>query len=86
MVNQAKLHAFRTTPVYQHGFLVPRNHDQAIELDIKNNNSLWQDAEKLELDAILDYNAFCDQGRMVPSPVGYKKIQVHFVYAVKHDG
>jgi hypothetical protein len=86
MVRQAQLHSFRTAPVYQHGFLVPRNHDQAIELDAKNNNSFWQDAEKLELDAILGYNAFRDQGRLAPAPVGHKKIQVHFVYAVKHDG
>ena len=53
MVRQAQLHSFRTAPVYQHGFLVPRNHEQALELDAKNNNSYWQDAEKLELDAAL---------------------------------
>ena len=76
MVNQAKLHSFRTAPVYQHGYLVPRNHDQAVELDLKNNNTKWQDAEKLELNAILDYNSFDDKGRFAPAPAGHKRVVI----------
>jgi hypothetical protein len=33
LANQAKLHSFRTKPVYMYGYLVPRNHEQALELD-----------------------------------------------------
>ena len=40
LVNQAKLHSFRTAPFYQHGYLVPRNHAQAMELDAKNGKHL----------------------------------------------
>ena len=38
------------------------------------------------LSQILDYNTFRDQGFATPHPVGHKKITVHFVYDVKHDG
>ena len=30
-VNQAKLHSFRTKPMYMYGFLVPRNYNQALQ-------------------------------------------------------
>ena len=86
MVNQAKLHSFRTAPVYMFGHLVPRNHDQAIEIDLKNGNTRWQDAEREELFAILGYGTFNSKGKDGTPPPGHKKITVHFVYAVKHDG
>ena len=57
-----------------------------MEFDAKNGDTRWQDAEKIELDAIIGYNTFNDLGRGVPAPVGYKKIRVHMVYDVKHDG
>ena len=46
------------------------------------------DAITLELDQINEYNTFIDKGyhRKVASPSGYKKIRVHFVFDVKHDG
>ena len=86
LVNQAKLHSYRTAPFYQHGYLVPRNHDQAMDLDAKNNNTFWADSELLELSQIIDYNTFRDQGLHMPGPADHKKITVHFAYAVKHDG
>jgi hypothetical protein len=39
LANQAKLHSFRTKPVYMYGYLVPRNHEQALELDKTNGNT-----------------------------------------------
>ena len=40
MVNQAKLKSFQTTKsVYKFGYLVPRNHEQAVELDERNENT-----------------------------------------------
>ena len=84
--NQAKLHSFRTKPMYMYGFQVPRNHEQAMELDRINGNSRWRDAELAELSQINEYETFVDKGiGYVPGP-GYKKIRVHMVYAVKHDG
>jgi hypothetical protein len=63
---------------------VPRNAKQAIELDQANGNSLWKDAMTKEIDNIQAYNTFKDMGTVNYVP-GYKKIIVHFVFAVKHD-
>jgi len=86
MVNQAKLKSFRTKPVYKFGYLVPRNHGQAIELDTKNGNTKWQDAEALEISQLDDYETFFDKGQDALPPAGYKKIRCHMVYDIKHDG
>jgi hypothetical protein len=87
MVNQAKLQSFRMAPVYMYGHLVPCNHSQALEIDHKTGNTMWQDAEKIELEeAILGYSVFNDTGLHAPGPENHKRINVHFVYAVKHDG
>ena len=69
-----------------YGYLTPRNHDQAVEIDENNGNTRWQDAEAGELAQLQEYSVFIDKGKNAPAPVGYKKIKVHFVYAVKHDG
>ena len=86
IANQAKLHSFCTTPIYMFRVLVPRNHDQAMDLDAKNGNNLWLEAEKVEAFAVLGYGTFNDKGKGGPVPSGYKKITIRFVYAVKHDG
>ena len=72
--------------VYKYGFEVPRNHKDAMQLDSINKNSKWRDAEATELSQLDEYNTFIDKGHSSPIPKGYKKIQVHFVYDVKHDG
>ena len=48
MINQAKLRSYREGPVYMYGYQVPRNHEEAVRLDIANGNTKWQDAERLE--------------------------------------
>jgi hypothetical protein len=84
--NQAKLHSFRTKPVYMYGFLVPRNHEQAMEFDKNNGNTKWKDAEDKELSQIDEYETFIDKGKGYRPGPDYKKIRVHIIYAVKHDG
>jgi Reverse transcriptase (RNA-dependent DNA polymerase) len=86
LANQTKLHSFRTKPTYKYGFLVPRNHDQAMEIDQRNGNSLWRDAEIFEIKATDEHKAFIDKGKGYNPGSDYKKIRVHFVYDVKHDG
>jgi hypothetical protein len=39
---------------------------------------------KLELDSVHGYKVFIDKGSTVPA--GYRKIRVHLVFDVKHDG
>ena len=84
--NQAKLHSYRTKPIYMYGILVPRNYEQAVEIDKANGNTYWQDATALELGQIDDYNAFLDKGKGYDPGPAFKKIRCHMVYAVKHDG
>ena len=86
LANQAKLHSFRTKPIFMYGFQVPRNHDQAMEIDRQNGNTKWLDSERIELAQIDEYEAFKDMGTDWKPEPGYKKITAHLVYAVKHDG
>ena len=86
MANQAKLRSFRTTPRYKFGFEVPRDYAHAVQLDQRNGNTKWQVTTRLELDQINEYSVFKDLGYKPPIPEGYKKICVHLVFDVKHDG
>ena len=86
MIHQANLKNFRNKPVYQYGFQVPRNHAEAVFIDEKNGNTKWQDAEKLEISQLMEYQAFSSLGKNAPVPSGHQKIVCHMVYAVKHDG
>lgn len=69
---------------------MPRNHAEAsMRLDKQQNgNTLWADAEYEEASTILGIGSFKDLGhqKRAKIPKGYKKITLHFVYAVKHDG
>ena len=88
MVNQAKLKSYTSSPKYKYGFEVPRNYVHAMHLDEKNKNTMWKDAADLEIKQIFEYQTFVDHGHHSKSsaPNGYKKIRVHFVFDVKHDG
>jgi hypothetical protein len=82
----AKICSNQLKPVYQYGFLVPRNHAQAMQIDDDNGNTQWRDSEVLELSQIDEYDTFIDKGKGYDPGPGYKQLKVHFVYAVKHDG
>jgi Reverse transcriptase (RNA-dependent DNA polymerase) len=88
MVNQAKLRSYNTAPLYKYGFEIPRTYEQALCLDKRNGNTLWGDATVLELTQIDDYVMFIDKGHhtKVKPPIGYRKIRVHLIFDVKHDG
>ena len=88
LINQAKLRSYNMAPRYKYGFEVPRNYEHAMCLDQKNKNTRWKDAVSLELMQIDEYQAFIDHGHHTKGkpPEGYKKIHVHLVFDVKHDG
>ena len=87
LIKQAKLRSYRTSPKFMYGFQVPRDYDEAMELDRQNGNNRWADAIRLEMEQLHDYEVFLDQGLYydVGIPEGFKKIRVHLVFAVKHD-
>jgi hypothetical protein len=81
------IHKIKSTPSgprYQFGTQVPRNVKEALELDKRNGNNKWRDAMQEEIDSLNAYNTFKDKGK-IKHLEGYKKIIVHFVFAVKHD-
>jgi hypothetical protein len=84
MVNQAKMQEDRNGPIYKFGVRVPRSKFEAVALDAKHGNTKWQDAIEVELAQLDDYNTFIDHG-IGSKPVGYKRINCHIIYDVKHD-
>ena len=86
MANQAKLRSFRASKRYKYGFEVPRDYHHAMQLDAANKNTKWADATQVEMDMMEKYSVFVDKGASSPVPPGYKKIRVHLIYNVKHDG
>ena len=88
MVNAAKLRSYNTAPKYKYGFEVPRDYKHAMRLDERNGNTKWKDAVKTEMDQIAEYDTFEKRGlySKEKEPAGYKKIRVHLVFDVKHDG
>lgn len=57
-----------------------------MELNARNKNDKWSKATDLEMGVMDSYSVFQNEGLGVPIPEGYKKIRVHLIYDVKHDG
>jgi Reverse transcriptase (RNA-dependent DNA polymerase) len=74
-----------TTVKYKFGIQVPRGIRNAISLDKKNKNNLWQQAIDTELKQLTDYETFIvlDSGEDIPRE--YQKIPYHIVFDVKYD-
>jgi hypothetical protein len=71
----------------KNGNEIPRTSKEAKRIDEKNGNTLWGDATILELNQIDKYVTFINKGHHSKVyPAGYKRIKVHIVYDVKHDG
>jgi len=86
MTNQAKLCSYHTAPQYKYGYEIPWDYNHALELDKHNGNTKWQDSTTLEMSQLHEYCTFKDVGRGAKTPDGYRKIRVHLVFDVKHDG
>ena len=69
------------------GVQIPRNVKEAIALDERNGNTLWQDAMKLELGQLDEYQAFeaIGKGRH-HCPHDFQLIHCHMVFDCKEDG
>jgi hypothetical protein len=66
-------------------FKYPKAIKNAIDLDKKNGNQLWQETIKTELKQFTDYQTFIvlDSGEDIPT--GYQKISYQMVFDVKYD-
>jgi hypothetical protein len=56
------------------------------ELDEQIGSTLWREADIFEISATDEHNAFIDKVKGYKPGPEYKKIIVHFVYDIKHDG
>jgi hypothetical protein len=72
----------RNTPRYKFGYRIPRNYNEVMQFDLKNGNTLWQEATDLEMSQLVRDLGHKDTA---PPPTGYKKIRTHLVYGCKHD-
>ena len=86
MVHQAKLKSYRNQPKYTYGVQIPRDHEEAVLIDEKNGNRLWQDSEDLEIAQLKEYDTFRSIGKGASVPEGYQRIPCHMVYTCKYDG
>jgi len=84
--NQAKIRLFTSAPKFKYGFEVPKDYAHGIGLDNKNNNSKWQDIMELEMKLLDKYQTFNDLGLHPEVTEGFKKIRVHLIFDMKHDG
>eukprot|EP00978_Attheya_sp_CCMP212_P012594 scaffold31500_cov55-Attheya_sp.AAC.3 len=65
------------------GIEVPKNVADALVIDKRNENTLWEDSIKLEMKNVMPAFKFLE-GDM-PAPVAYKKIQYHMIFDIKMD-
>jgi hypothetical protein len=84
----SRVHKASTSPTsikYKFGIQVPKGIKNAINLDKKNSNHLWEEAIKTDLKHFTDYETFIvlDSGENIPK--GYQKIPYHIVFEVKYD-
>jgi hypothetical protein len=88
LVQQAKLKSFQRAPKYKFAYQIPHTYEEALRFDEINCSTKWADAMELEMLQLNDYKCFINMGiyNCDPIPEGYKKIQVHLVYDIKHNG
>ena len=82
LINKVKVHC-RKAGRTKFGIEVPRTVEEALALDRKNNNTLWQDAITKEMKN--SRCAFELLSRDAKAPVGFKKITCHLVFDIKLD-
>ena len=94
-LKKSKCRQAMATKRYKHGFEVPQDYAHALQLDVQNGNTKWNDAIDLEIEQIKEYQVFKDhekvvllqdKGKVINASNEHQKIRVHFVFDVKHYG
>jgi hypothetical protein len=75
MVNQSKLQPYKTRKKYMYSFEISLlGYEDAISLDKLHDNNKRQNATKLEMDQLQEYNTFHDKGIGTTPGEEFKKI------------
>jgi hypothetical protein len=85
IVNAQKISVNTTGIKYKFGIQVRRGIKNAINLDEKNGNNIWEEAVKTDLKQPKDYQTFIvhDSGKIIPT--SYQKIPYNMLFDVKYD-
>jgi hypothetical protein len=88
LIKQAKMKSYRQSPKYKFGYRIPKDYEEALELDELNQNTKWENATITKMSQLKEYECFIDAGiyGQDKPPDGHKKIRAHLVFDVKHDG
>jgi hypothetical protein len=88
LVKQAKMKSYCQNLKYKFGYRIPKDYEEALELDELNQNTKWEDATVTEMCQLKEYECFIDAGiyGQDKPPDGHKKIRAHLVFDVKNDG
>ena len=57
-IKQSKIRQVRRSQTYMLLYLIPRNNMDTMQFDSENKNSKWYDANKLEMESMLEYKVF----------------------------
>jgi hypothetical protein len=81
IISQVKTRYQKRT--HKFGIEVPKNVAEALAIDKRNGNTLWEDSIKLEMKNVMPAFKFLE-GDM-PAPIAHKKIQCHMIFDIKMD-
>ena len=70
---------------FKFGVQIPTNLGHAFHLDKINNNQLWEEAIKKEMDSLNDFKTFRALELDEPLPSGYSRIPYHLIYDCKFN-
>lgn len=76
---------FSSKPVFKYGIEVPRNAKRALEIDKANENHVWRDSMKKEVDSLLELDCFNYEEKGYDPGPGWQTTTLHMVFDVKHD-
>ena len=66
---------------HKFGIRIPKSIDEAMKLDLENNNTYWRDAIKKEMtNAIVAFQPYYDD---ISKLVGYQRIDCHWIFDIK---
>lgn len=85
MLKQARIAPGRNLPRFKFGVQIPNSYAEAEMLDKANGNTYWKDASHKELDLFEQYKCFKDAGKHAPTPKGYQRIKLIWIFDVKQD-
>ena len=86
MTHQCKLRSYRNEPSYKLGVPIPKSHEAAARLDAEHGDERWKVTEEIEIRQMQEYGVFEELDGDLTLDTASKRIKVHFVYDVKHDG